>query len=254
MTRLDHELQRLYLSRSTPAAGHEPTLIDAHGATRALVLEVARPAEWEALDRVWRGVQTELALPAPAIAVNGVDGYQLWLSLAEAVPQPRAQAFLEKLRLRWLPGLEHARVRLLPAMPSGGPAVHARPVPSETGPDGRWSAFVMPDLAALFADTPWLDFPPGADGQADLLRRLASIEPADFEAAETHLGLHDEGASDAAREATPAAPSQRREAAPAHTDPRRFLLQVMNNDTAPLALRIEAAKALLPYREAPGRT
>jgi hypothetical protein len=28
-------------------------------------------------------------------------------------------------------------------------------------------------------------------------------------------------------------------------DPRRFLMRVMNDETAPLALRIEAAKALL---------
>jgi len=31
------------------------------------------------------------------------------------------------------------------------------------------------------------------------------------------------------------------------TDPKRFLLKVMNDSTAELHLRIEAAKALLPY-------
>jgi hypothetical protein len=30
-------------------------------------------------------------------------------------------------------------------------------------------------------------------------------------------------------------------------DPKRFLLQVMNDDSAPLALRVEAAKALLQH-------
>ena len=30
-------------------------------------------------------------------------------------------------------------------------------------------------------------------------------------------------------------------------DPKRFLRAVMNDDTVPMALRIEAAKALLPY-------
>ena len=33
----------------------------------------------------------------------------------------------------------------------------------------------------------------------------------------------------------------------AYQDPKRFLLDVMNNDTVSLGLRIEAAKALLPY-------
>jgi hypothetical protein len=32
--------------------------------------------------------------------------------------------------------------------------------------------------------------------------------------------------------------------------PKRFLLDVMNNDSLDLALRIEAAKALLPYFDA----
>jgi hypothetical protein len=38
-----------------------------------------------------------------------------------------------------------------------------------------------------------------------------------------------------------------RPAGPAGAGAKRFLLQVMNDDTVPLALRIEAAKALLPY-------
>jgi hypothetical protein len=33
------------------------------------------------------------------------------------------------------------------------------------------------------------------------------------------------------------------------SDPRAFLLQVMNDATVPMALRIEAAKALMPAEE-----
>jgi hypothetical protein len=36
-----------------------------------MVLELARPAEWPPLARVWQAVQAELGLPAPAIAVSG---------------------------------------------------------------------------------------------------------------------------------------------------------------------------------------
>ena len=35
------------------------------------------------------------------------------------------------------------------------------------------------------------------------------------------------------------------------SDPRAFLLQVMNDGAVPLALRIEAAKALLPQASPP---
>lgn len=44
--------------------------------------------------------------------------------------------------------------------------------------------------------------------------------------------------------ATPAEP-QHSPTGP-HTDPRRFLLDVMNNEALEMHLRIEAAKALLP--------
>lgn len=79
MNPLQTELQRLY---SAP-----------EGVVRALVLELARPADWGLLSPVWRGLQTDLALPAPAVMVSGVDGYQLWLSLAEPVPWRRRQGF-----------------------------------------------------------------------------------------------------------------------------------------------------------------
>ena len=39
----------------------------------------------------------------------------------------------------------------------------------------------------------------------------------------------------------------RPQTASAGGDPKRFLLQVMNDDNVPLALRIEAAKALLQH-------
>jgi hypothetical protein len=95
----------------------------------------------------------------------------------------------------------------------------------------RWSAFVAPDLAPLFAETPWLDLPPGDDGQAQLLEALKPVPPAALAAAEAALAP-----------AAVAAP-----AAPAPGDPVAFLLRVMQDEAAPLALRVDAAKALLPH-------
>ena len=91
MQRLDVELDRLY---AAPA-----------GLVRALVLEVLQPTGWDALSEVWQGVQMELELPAPAIAVSGSDGLQLWFSLETALPAAAAHDFLEALRLRFLPHL-----------------------------------------------------------------------------------------------------------------------------------------------------
>lgn len=245
MNRLQRELQRLY---GPPAdAGLGPGLdvhgmVDAQGQVRAMVLELARPADWAALSAVWGGVQADLALPAPAIAVNGGDGCQLWFSLVEPVPAAQAAEFLDALRRRYLGDSAPNRVAMWPALDaaSAQPLMHARPVPALQADGGLWSAYVASDLVQMFTDEPWLDMPPSPDGQAQLLAPLKSILPAEFELALQRL-----------RPAVvPSAPVQ---ASPASAqaatwdEPKRFLLGVMNNDSIELALRIEAAKALLPY-------
>ena len=238
MSRLAAEFQRLY------AAGPD-------GASRALVLDVGRPSDWELLANVWRGVQLDLALPAPGIAIAGENSYQLWFSLERGCSPEAAAAFFEDLKSRYLAGIAGPRIRCLTEPPV---------VPAEVR-EGQWSAFVAPDLAPVFVEATWLDIPPGAEGQADLLKSLKSITPQAWEAALATLaprGPQDvarpDGRSDRAStgEATPEAP--RVTSAPAvqsaiptnFTDPRTFLLHVMNDATLPMAMRIEAAKALLP--------
>lgn len=255
MNRLQSELHRLYLTRSAAdAAGgaSSAALIGAAGTVRALVVELARPASWEVLAKVWRGVQTDLELPAPAIAVSGTDGLQLWFSLAEPVSAARAHAFLEGLRARFLSDIAAHRIRLLPASDASAlqPQGHARLVPALQAPGENWSAFVAPDLAPVFADTPWLDVPPSEEGQAALLHGLKATKPAAFEAALQRLGADAQQTRSTATLApgTAAARANDRPAtADADADPKRFLLQVMNDDTVALALRIEAAKALLEH-------
>lgn len=217
MNRLQAELQRLYAHGS-----HAPGRTGADGRVRAMVLELARPASWDRLAAVWRGVQADLELPAPAIAVTGSEGYQLWFSLAEPVAADRAAAFLESLRRRYLGDVARDRIALQPSVLP----------PAEAAP-GHWSAFVAPDLAAVFADEPWLDLPPGPDAQADLLARLGSMKPGALERA---LGDPAAQPVDAPPAPAPAADGQ---------DPRSFLLAVMNDRAVDLRLRIEAAKALL---------
>lgn len=244
MNRLQRELQRLYAPQEDAGLGIDldaRSLLDAQGRVRALVLQLARPADWAALSAVWAGVQTDLALPVPAIAVNGSDGYQLWFSLLQPVTVPRAASFLDALRRRYLGDTAPARVAMLPACDAASalPPVHARLVPAMQADGGRWSAFVAADLAPMFADEPWLDVPPNPDGQAQLLAPLKCIAPADFEQALQRL-------SPATAPAASGLAPQPATQAPSSLDPRRFLLDVMNNDSLDLALRIEAAKALLP--------
>lgn len=214
-----------------------------NGQVRALVLALARPADWEVLGRVWKGVQDELGWPAPGIAVSGTDACQLWFSLADPLPPAQAHALLERLRLRYLAEVPAHRVELIPS--ADGERQVPR-IPAALGEEA-WSAYVAPDLAPVFAETPWLDVPPRAEGQAELLSRLRSIS-----AAECAVLLPEVAARAAAPTAEgPAASAPAAATASVFTDPQAFLLQVMNDERVEMALRIEAAKALL---DAPARS
>lgn len=251
MSKLQTEWRRLYLPHTLDKQHADlktARLVDDQAQVRAMVLELARPADWEALSGVWRGVQLDLALPAPGIAVSGLDGYQLWFSLAEPVQATRACAFLDALRARYLAGVARDRIGMLPMLDASNPPQirHASLVPSQQTLAEHWSAFVAPDLAPVFAETPWLDFPPSEHGQAELLAQLDCIAPAAFQHAEALL-------TPARQLDTAATKSAQHEHAGTSTeqalDPKRFLLKVMNDDNEPMALRIEAAKALLPFCE-----
>ena len=251
MNPLQIELHRLY-SAERPVAGASsaPALVGAPDLVRALVMEITRPPNWRVLSQVWQGVQAELDLPAPGIAVSGTDALQLWFSLEKPMPAVDAHALLDSLRERFMGDVEPDRVRLHPAPEASADRqdLHTRPVPAEMGIDGNWSAFVAQDLAAVFQDSPWLDIPPSEDGQAALLRGLKSIDARTLETALKRLRpaepknpAPERHIESPATRQVPESPGK-----PATTDPRVFLLQVMNDIGAPLALRIEAAKALLP--------
>jgi len=63
-------LRRLYhpddSNNHNPSAG-EPCLIAPDGRVRAMVLELARPADWSVLSAVWQGVQADLAVSTPTL-------------------------------------------------------------------------------------------------------------------------------------------------------------------------------------------
>ena len=226
MSRLAFELERLYRGPD-----RSPDTL------RGLVLALARPADWDAVLRVWQGVQADLGLPAPAIAVNGVDGYQLWFAWAQPVPKEEAQAWLMAVVHHYLPEVEAHRLAVT--------EVEAQTVPALEAASGRWSAFVTADLARVFADEPGLDFAPNPDAQAELLSRLSPMPLADVRLSLARLAPPPPPAVSAP--ITQAAPVAARGPADLATDqgPRGFLLAVMQHPEVDLALRIDAAKALL---------
>lgn len=213
MNRLQAELQRLY------------------GTGRVAVLELAGPGGWAELAKVWQGVQADLELPAPGIAVNGSDAYQLWFSFPEGVSTQEATGLLACLRSHYLREVHPERLRVANE-PGSMP-------PFQVTPD-RWSAFVTRDLAALFDEGPWLDLPPGVDAQAELLSRLQPMAPEDLQRALQRLQP-----SAAANMPSPQGVEQ--------DDPRGFLRRVMNDPGVDMQWRIEAAKALLLSPEGPRR-
>lgn len=235
MNKLQSEQHRLYLVADS--ASEVGALWDAQGRTRAMVVEVAQQAGWDAVAALCHGIQNELALPTPAIAVSGGAGFQVWLSLVAPVSVAEAHGFLAVVCQRFLSQVPARHVQIQPRM---APVGHAHRVPALQAETDRWSAFVAPGLASMFADEPWLDVPPGSDAQAQLLCRLESISVADFARVKRELGLTDGLAT---REAAGTAPVSAFSAP--ETDPRRFLLTVMNDPAVDMALRIEAAKALL---------
>lgn len=238
MNPLETEFQRLYFVDDASAVA--PSLMTMDGRVRAMVMELARPADWPVVSTVWQRVQSDLGLPPPAIAVTGNDGYQLWFSLAEPVTAAEASFFLESLRQRFLSDISRERISLLPTETR-----HAQLIPALQQSTGLWSAFVAPDLAAIFADSPGLDVCPRVEAQAKILAPLESIKASVFEAIFDRVISDVERVSTAIQSSTLVVPSSTKQC---DSDAQRFLKEVMNDKSIEMHLRIEAAKALLPYR------
>lgn len=238
MDRLHTELQRLFFSAPS-TDGATPSLLTPQGLSRSLVLEWHLPLNWPDLSALWQALQDDLGLPAPAMAVSGLDAVQFWLSLAEPVSTDSAQTFAQALVQRYLPGTAATAWRVWPHQPLDGmpPPQHTRPVPAQQPDRGTWSAFVSPGLASMFTDEPWLDEAPSRDAQADLLLRLTPASPTAWATAQARLRSAIAPAAESTGHATTDA---------SLLTPQSFLLQVMRDPHQPMALRVDAAKALLP--------
>ena len=237
MNPLEAEFHRLYLVDDATAVA--PSLMTLDGRVRAMVMELARPADWSVVSTVWQWVQSDLDLPPPAIAVTGNDGYQLWFSLVEPVTAAEASFFMESLRQRFLSNVVLERISMLPTETR-----HAQLVPALQQSTGLWSAFVAPDLAAIFADSPGLDVSPRVEAQARVLAPLESIKASVFVAIFDQIISDVERTSATHPSSAPVVPASTQDC---DSDAKRFLTEVMNDPSVDMHLRVEAAKAILPY-------
>lgn len=231
------------------------TLVSPNGMVRAMVISLANGSYWEQLAALYQGVQEDFDVPAPAISVSVEDGYQIWFSLAESVPLQQAQAFLNALRLKYLNDIPVARLKFRPGIEDGTnlhslsvlPLMQALKEPAE-----RWSAFIDPSMGSMFIDESWLEMAPNLDQQAAMLAGVEPIKAEDFQrvmsimqAAPAFAGTPVENAarSGGDRQASSLGVGSH------FTDPKSFLMAVMNDPQTSAHDRIEAAKALLPYFE-----
>jgi hypothetical protein len=224
MDKLTTELSRLYGRPGEP---------------RALVLGFRCTADWERAASLWQALQEELELPAPAISVSVADGYRLWLSLAAPLPTAEVQAFLDALRGKYLADLSPGKLELLV-----GESASLSPVPALDPASGKWSAFIDPSMGSMFVEEPGLEMAPSLDRQADMLAGLRSITANSLRQAMEKLQTAAEPDESSTGNTSSPGPQGH------FTDPKNFLLAVMNDASLAMRDRIEAAKALLPVFDA----
>jgi hypothetical protein len=219
-------------------------LASADGMARAMVINFKKASDWELAANLYLAVQNDLDLPAPAVSVSGNKGYGLWFSLSESLPVTEAHAFLEALRLKYLPDLPADSLELCPA--SGMQSV-MNLVPSLHMTTGKWSAYIDPSLGSMFMDEPWLEIAPNLGKQADILASLESIRTEDFQKACIALATAALPDAESPVMTHPDPVRAKLNINTPYTDPESFLLAVMNDPSASPRHRISAAKALLPY-------
>lgn len=179
MEKLIAQLTRLYLmpdnTPPTDLAGHPAVaLVSGEGLTRALVLEFPKLREgaperhWTDLCMVANTLQETFGFPAPAVSITGDNGYRLWLSLAEPVPEGDLRRFVSMLREAHFPDRELQpceQVRLPPSLNPGS---------------GKWAAFIHPGMGASFAEEAGLDMAPPEAAQLAFLEGLESVGKQQF--------------------------------------------------------------------------
>jgi hypothetical protein len=258
MNKLESELQRLYFlpGQTWPSLKSDTDnpvidLITATGLVRCLVISVEQGCDWAQLGALYQGVQEDLDLPAPAISVSVEAGYQIWFSLTEPIGLQSARDFMAGLCQKYLTETKVTKLKFRPGTANNLgflPLVPAKQAESE-----RWSAFIDPTMGSMFVDETWLEMAPNLDKQAGMLAGLASITADDFQQALIILQSppEDKPISTAQNSASvqlqTCSELTTLNMESGFTNPKSFLLAVMNNPSASAEHRIQAATVLLPF-------
>ena len=256
MNKLESELQRLYFlpGRAWPGTKSESEnpqidLITATGLARCLVISIKEGAAWPQIATLYQGIQDEFELPAPAISISVEEGYQIWFSLAEPVTLQAAQNFMAGLCRKYLAETKTAKLKCRPGIADDLKSVPK--VPAREKASDRGSAYIDPTMGSMFIEESWLEMTPSLDKQAGMLAGLKSIRPEDFDRVSIALLRQHE-----TKTLPPADKAETVQPPPAKTilgtsgdfsNPKSFLLAVMNDPTAHAEHRIRAAIALLPF-------
>lgn len=226
-----YQLHRLFLNA-------DGGVCDTAGQTRVLALDLPRGEDWQAGAALLAALRDDFALPTPVVSIGARGGYRLWFALAEPVLLGVGRDWLAALVRRYLADLP--AVGLWPASVDDT----LPPVPACDPASGRWSAFIDPSLGSMFAEEPGLEMAPPESRQAELLAGFACIEAADFRRVAASLAASAvEPLVETAAQAVPAGAWQH--VGTHYTEPRAFLLAVMNDPTASPEHRLRAAEALL---------
>jgi hypothetical protein len=238
-------------------------LVSPAGMLRTMVISVERGSYWEDLTALYQGVQEDFDLPAPAISVSVEDGFQIWFSLAEAVPYQQARIFLNALRLKYLADIPQSRLKFRPAAEACANAESLSVLPlmqTLNEPAERWSAFIDPSMGSMFVEETWLEMAPNLDKQAAMLAGVESVKSEDFQrvlallqteaacSASLDSNIRSDGETGQRGPGTDCRPSLSGVGGD-FVDPKSFLMAVMNDPDISVRDRIEAARALLPYFE-----
>ena len=257
MNKLESELQRLYClpGQTWPilksaTVNPEISLVSSAGLVRCLVVSVEKGSAWEQVAALCQAVEESLDLPAPAISVSLEDGFQIWFSLAEPVSLQLAQDFMAGLCRRYLAEIKTARIKLRPGAEGALRCVPLVPLQQENAE--RWSAYIDPTMGSMFVEETWLEMAPSLDKQAAMLAGLESMAAEDFQRALGVLQSAPEPKLESPEHnQTVLVEPSRNEAllnmGGGFSDPKQFLLAVMNSPLATADQRITAAIALLPF-------
>lgn len=224
-------------------------LVSAQYQVRTMIVGFARAADWSHVANLCQAIQGELELPVPAISVSPENGFQVWLSLAEPVAVAQAAAFLNALHNNYLSEVLRSKLTLQPGAANSDGVVLL--VPSYRPVSQKWSAFIDPSMGSMFSDELGLDMAPNLDRQADMLTGLKSISTSDFQRALSLLTADAAADADGGQPINVVEQPSTPELIPGinFTDPKTFLLAVMNDPSASVGDRVRAAEALLPYFE-----